>query len=260
MQLVTETATATLTADLPDESVKTRYQGKADDFVLAEEPGVIWLWAKPELLGWNSKVTFLFSPVVGNKKWPGDLWGIDEDRSLIVIENKTARGQTSDPLEDFLAFEIDKEHITDETRQRWERLYVKEMEFVREYRKDLETGTIKTKKAPGITPYSSKRRQTWRWRRLYLERIVPRIESPEYKRRVKELLSEKVNSVHFVGLFTVILCGRPKLSKKGVESYLRLKLKATAANVHLRAVEAKKIGKGRVEIVGRELKYTGGNT
>src|SRR5438105_126631 len=39
-----------------------------------EEAGTVWLWALPELLGWPSDITWLFSPVTGNTKRPGDAW------------------------------------------------------------------------------------------------------------------------------------------------------------------------------------------
>jgi hypothetical protein len=65
-----------------------------------EEEAIVWLWAKPSLLPWPRPVEWLFSPITGNKEWPGDLWGVDEDGELLIIENKILKrsGHHYDPF------------------------------------------------------------------------------------------------------------------------------------------------------------------
>lgn len=48
-----------------------------------------WLWAWPEILGWPSRITWLFSPPSGRRPWQADLWGVDANGELIIVETKS---------------------------------------------------------------------------------------------------------------------------------------------------------------------------
>jgi hypothetical protein len=86
----------------PDES-HTGHRSRQPGLVHAEEAGTFWVWAWPEILGWPVEITWLFSPVTGNDRWPGDLWGIDVSGELIILETKRFR-PGGDPFEDFLEY------------------------------------------------------------------------------------------------------------------------------------------------------------
>jgi hypothetical protein len=96
---------ATKTCDPPD-PWPIRAKGK-NDRLKSEEIGTFWLWAWPDLLGWPFQITWLFSPVTGKSKWPGDLWGLDDRGNLLIVETKLARNDRGpqDPFKDFIGFE-----------------------------------------------------------------------------------------------------------------------------------------------------------
>jgi hypothetical protein len=68
-----------------------------------EEDALCWLWAFPSILPWPNPVAWLYTPVVGNTRWPGDLWGIDSAGDLLIIEAKQCK-RRDDPFIDFLKF------------------------------------------------------------------------------------------------------------------------------------------------------------
>src|SRR4051812_25154622 len=75
-------------------------------FLEFEETASFWLFLWPDLLGWPRNITWLFSPVTGKTRYPGDLWGIDETGHLVVVETKLFQRATApDPFEDFVAYE-----------------------------------------------------------------------------------------------------------------------------------------------------------
>jgi len=40
--------------------------------IKAEEEAIIWLWAKPSIFPWQRPRAWLFPPVTGKTRWPGD--------------------------------------------------------------------------------------------------------------------------------------------------------------------------------------------
>jgi hypothetical protein len=52
--------------------------------IKAEEEAIIWLWAKPSIFPWQRPRAWLFPPVTGKTRWPGDLWGIDSCGDLVI--------------------------------------------------------------------------------------------------------------------------------------------------------------------------------
>lgn len=108
---------------------------------VSEETGTIWLWAFPQLLGWPCSIAWLYAPVTGKRsERPGDLWGIDEEGQLIVVEAKAVKpGSACDPFADFLidgeAFgrgRLTRRHVAaDAVRAHWEKKLSQEREFVK---------------------------------------------------------------------------------------------------------------------------------
>jgi len=100
-----------------------------------EEESIVWLWAFPDLFPWQYRAEWLFSPVVGKKRWPGDLWGLDNKGKLLIIEAKNCRTQLkSDPFADFEDLFMSHDSCVEEfksenLRQKWEDLLKKERNF-----------------------------------------------------------------------------------------------------------------------------------
>jgi hypothetical protein len=223
--------------------------------VYMEETGTLWLWAWPELLGHAEPITWLFSPVTGNRDWPGDLWGIDEQGTLILVEAKRAKnGAAHDPFADFV---YDKGVIpipdVPAILKHWEPLWRAEQFFIEQCGEPLEQGARET--APklwrGVIPYSLKRVVVWRWRELYRKEIMPRLRKPD-EEKVKRLLNfrkqSKNDRVHYFGLFTVVNSGKPALSPLGKAHLEQLKRSTGETQVHLRAVQLVSIPPDLVEI------------
>lgn len=216
--------------------------------VLAEEAGTFWVWAWPEILGWPVEITWLFSPVTGREKWPGDLWGIDATGELILLETKPFPSG-GDPFEDFLEFERQlragvrvRPPTVDEIQERWERLLRDERRFLKTNRDALQADSSQRVAGSGVVPYSSKRLMTWRWRGLYLERIAPTIDSPAYERSAEAGLKRLRNrfwSPHYFALFTVLPPETPSqspFSAKGRRHYEELRALVSPDHVHVRSI------------------------
>src|SRR5687767_10618014 len=75
------------------------------DFVPSNESAVLWLWEWPRLLGWKRSITWLFLRVADSpRRSRCSLWGIDSAGRLIIVDPKSARGQTlKDPFRNFLS-------------------------------------------------------------------------------------------------------------------------------------------------------------
>src|SRR3990167_6071043 len=94
---------------LPPRSVRcdappiARVGRRAGDILPSEESASFLLWAWPDLLGWPRQINWLFSPVVGKHKYPGDLWGLDSQGGLLIVETKFDRTRArQDPFADFI--------------------------------------------------------------------------------------------------------------------------------------------------------------
>jgi hypothetical protein len=214
-----------------------------------EEEGTLWLWAYPELLAWPCKIQWLFSPVVGNTKFPGDLYGVDETGRLILVEAKCAVGR-ADPYEDFIGkTSWFREMPTTILRNRWEKLLRHEHAFIEQYISMLQQVTRFERAHPGVVPYSSRRIAVLQWHELYRSRIAPMLApGSDYETKVAEYLDRREgsvkNQVSYFALYTVPRGEVPKLSKSGRENYARLIAEAGPENVQVRAVQAIKTSQG----------------
>src|SRR2546426_2802088 len=112
-----------------------RIRGESGNVLLpSEESASIWLWAWPSLLGWRRRINWLFSPVTGNTRHPGDLWDLDAAGNLLIVETKLDKaGSPQNPLEDFLAYVQDPDAQARWTSEalytRWARLFQSELKF-----------------------------------------------------------------------------------------------------------------------------------
>jgi hypothetical protein len=59
---------------------------------VVEHEGSVWLWAAPQLLIWPRDVVWIFTLVSSERRdgkcLAGDLWGLDADGDLLILENK----------------------------------------------------------------------------------------------------------------------------------------------------------------------------
>jgi hypothetical protein len=225
---------------------------------LREEEASLFLWAWRELLGWEQDFEWIFSPVVG-QTWPGDVWGIDERGALLVVETKKA-SRAEDPLRDFVGY-MDKKPVrgtnparsTELILARWEDSLKMEMRFIERFRDHLSHESEWGGPHAGVVPYSRKRFAVQKWPEVYLERIVPRITSADYKDRVRRWLDKRgqgEGKVHFCGLFSATGNELPRLSAEGRRNSEQLRLEIGGDQVHWRAIGAYPQPNGILRLVG----------
>jgi hypothetical protein len=211
-----------------------------------EEESIVWLWAFPYLFPWQYRAEWLFSPVVGNKRWPGDLWGLDNKGNLLIIEAKNCRTQLkSDPFEDFVDLLIShnsyvEEFTSDNLRQKWESLKKKEPSLSNRYDESLRG------KTGGILPHSNHRKHIRRWKDL-AKIIDKRIQSDSYKFAVDRLLKKRKNRENPVPHFFGLLVRDERmcfgLNEKGLQTKQKLCKIVKKTNVHLYEAYAERKGK-----------------
>ena len=198
----------------------------------------MWLWVWPSLLGWPHEITWLFSPVVGKRPWPGDLWGVDAAGDLLIVEAKWAGTTGTDPFEDFVGYSVPP---IDQLINHWRESLAGEHAFLRDYASDLQEGRLARAKYPGVIPYSYKRIEVRRWRHLYLNHIVP-LFNGDYERRVEANLNlyqaAGCPPPNYIALFTLRGNGRAALSERGKDNYRNLETDFGAEHIHMFAVQA----------------------
>jgi hypothetical protein len=211
--------------------------------------------AWPELLGWRRRIAWLFSPVVGNRPCPGDLWGVDEEGSLLLVETKFGR-KRQDPFVDFVDFETAPDCSAQLDVQflfsRWQRLFRLEQNFIMEKLPSLSSDLAAAGTDLGVVPYSYKRFAVRRWRRLYQEVIVPHLLSPRYEETVHMYLdtreATRQRASLYFGLIAVDGSATPTLSSRGRESRAKLIAQTSAERVTLLGATAEHSGPGYVRI------------
>jgi len=223
-----------------------------------EESASLLLWAWPRLIGWPRRINWIFSPVVGNIRYPGDLWGIDSRGELLIVETKLDRaGRPQNPLEDFVPYcascTASKLCCADSLERRWRELMRREDMFLESYGTRLLTGKARlTGTFPGVLPYSRHRDAVWRWRTLFRERIVPLFRAGTYRRAVERSLRARRKhgdpSPLFVGVIATVLPKSPGLSKRGQIAFLNLVRCAGRQRVLLRAMRVESTGSGYIRI------------
>lgn len=142
-----------------------------------EEEALIWLWWRPDLLGWPRTLEWVDSPRCDPAR-RGDLWGIDSSGRLVIIE--AVHGTAADPFARLA--EVHAVHpapTVDEIEGCW--------------RPKLEAELAKAD--GGILPRSVQPRRDpnsaiARWPRL-ASAITQRIADPVYAKRVKTYLQAR---------------------------------------------------------------------
>jgi hypothetical protein len=217
------------------------------DLYAAEENATFWLWAYPSLLGWHRKLEWLFSPVVGNSQFPGDLWGIDEAGNLLLVEMK--RKRQSDPFKDFIGYENNKiwelSASYEQLKKRWEKLYSAELDFWQSHATELNKRQLGKITAKGVVPYSSKRIATRQWIELYTKVIIPHLfEEAAYSKNVIQFLKVRnqlvEKTIYYFGMVFVKDPNQLNLSKKGEDHFRELSTRTGNDRVHLLSMVAQK--------------------
>jgi hypothetical protein len=234
----------------------------------SEESASFLLWAWPRLLGWSRAVNWLFSPVVGNKTYPGDLWGVDSHGDLLMVETKLSRSRTAqDPFSDFEAYCSIPANArlwrAETLRRRWSYLFRQEERFLRTWARGLDAHDRRKATCPGVLPYSEHRDAVWRYQTVFRTRIVPRFRSGRYRRAVDRAL--RIRSARgdpkpvFVGLIATIEPHPVRLSAQGSRAFWALRRAVGPERVLLRILRATGCSKDRVRIECRTQVLGGGH-
>src|SRR5687767_1621216 len=216
----------------------------------SEEELTFWLWVWPGLLGWPRTVNWLFSPVTGRNRHPGDLWGLDSLGVLLVVETKIHRGRGLDPFEDFVGLTARARRFNpnplgpEGLEARWKKLLKKETDFIGEYENRPDRGERRAEAYPGLIPYSSRRRALARWSGLYWEKVAPRLASATYSAAVTRSIGNrrklKDPKTHFLGLISCTDASSSSLlSFRGERSLALLTAEVGPSRVFLRAATAR---------------------
>lgn len=231
-----------------------------------EEYTTLWLWAYPELLGWHHDIKWLFSPVTGNSRYPGDLWGIDSQGNLIIVETKSVKHKRlQDPFVDFIGLEsrckVSNKNVFEpkSLQKRWEKLFERELKFLEIFQNDFRKGVIEKQTSPGIVPYSSKRSVVVRWPYLYLNVITQQFhEKSNYKKLVHEYLKKRSANIfatqHFFGVIGTSPNIHPGLSNQGKVNYDKLCTEIGKDRIHLIEIKASLLKTGTVQLESTETK------
>ncbi len=216
-----------------------------------EESASVLLWAFPSLLGWPREIHWLFSPVVGNSKYPGDLWGLDTSGNLLVVETKLDKpGRSTNPFEDFVRFVAGgmvSQHCPAEVlERRWRKLLKRELEFLGTASPFFSASCPTSGTYPGVVPYSRHRKAIWYWQDLYRQHIAPQLESGTHERAVARALRCRRAVADpdpvLIGLVAVTRNESPALSRAGADGARKLRAAVGSDRVHLRAVCPKHSG------------------
>ena len=138
-----------------------------------EEEGTFWVFVWSELVPWPHKITWLMS--LGGRQqydWEvGDLWGVDEQGELLIIESKLVKRREG-PFKEFMGHTVPP---AAELRSAWLCRLSKEKAF-REARPNA-LGPQDEETWAGVAPISSKRTACRRWRHLYIDMFCPDFDS-----------------------------------------------------------------------------------
>lgn len=220
------------------------YRAKKNTSSFAEEEGTVWLWALPKLLGWPHPIRWLFSPVNGSrvdgKRTTGDLWGIDDAGTLVILEAKRAANET-DPFGEFVEHGLPTRDLA---RSQWRRFLQVERDFANDHGAALLAGTLPKGTYPGIVPYSVGRDRVERWANLYLSHIGPVVLTPAAEQATEAALARHTGETHVVGLFVVDGEEVPRLSGAGIGAMDGLRSDLGRERVHVRAVAYEPVAGG----------------
>lgn len=206
--------------------------GPSRDSSYWEEAGTLWLWAWPDLLKWKKDLVWLLSPASSEKE-PfgfGDLWGVDENGQMIIVETKRKDGDSAfSKFERFEEFFPENSINIDQLLSNWEGKLEQEMAFVRDYIESSRPSPLPTKQAcPGVIPYSSKRIVVSRWLDLYKKKVVPLLKSKKrYADKVRSYLArvKKPHEPFYIGMSVVPSITEMDFTKGEMDDYRKLSQK-----------------------------------
>lgn len=230
--------------DLPEE------YWAANEFidVIHEEDALCWLWAYPQIFIWPYRVEWLYTPVTGNAKWPGDLWGIDSIGNLIIIEAKQCK-RKDDGYIDFVKYHRSyrEEFTSCHWQSKWKKHFLSEVQFPNGW---MERSLGKT---DGIIPRSNKRSHIRRWTSIS-QIIDDYIRNGQYERNIRQYLQirHQLNNPppYYVGLMIETDSKYPILTEAALSSARNLKEITSEDHVIAIALRCKKLSdkKGLIEI------------
>jgi hypothetical protein len=242
-----------------------RHDRTGGDVLPAEESATLLLWACPRLIGWSRTINWIFSPVVGNRRYPGDLWGLDSRGQLLVVETKLDRsGRAQNPLEDFVPYATSPSSVqlwdADCLRRRWRAYLNNERLFMRRYSTSLPRDNPFSGTFPGVLPYSRHRDTIRRWQVLYQDRILPRFQSGRYERAVERSLRIRQDEANpppiFGGVIAAIGSRIPRLSMRGEADLQTLERLVGHNRVFLQALQVATDGSAGITVRSWSMRRT----
>ncbi|MBM4340663.1 MAG: hypothetical protein FJ110_14115 [Deltaproteobacteria bacterium] len=241
---------------MPDVIVNTptayqQYRGMLE--VKHEEEGLCWFWAYPSLMPWPLPVVWLYTPVVGNKQWPGDLWGIDKNGDFLVIECKQCK-RRDDPFRDFLAFH--SQGRAELSASHWQE------KFPRHLRAELAFPEAISKrpanKTDGILPRSNKRSHIRRWPQL-AHIIGMGIRAPQYRTLAVNYLQTRAAlndpTPYYLALMIVSDARASVLSERAIASGRALQRMVGPDHVRVITVRATVLVRDQVRITAEQAHF-----
>lgn len=218
-----------------------------------EEDALCWLWAYPDIFPWKNQVTWLYTPVVGKARWPGDLWGIDSAGELLIIEAKQCK-RRDDPFIDFVEFhKLSREEFTAVHWQlKWEKHFSAEISNPDGW-SEREHG-----KTDGILPRSNKRSHLRRW--PILSRIIDdQIRDKQYARDVKRNLQVREQlhnpTPHYLALMIETKTDFPILTDDAKKSAHALQTISEANHIGVIAIHCKVLADNKGLIEARIIEW-----
>jgi hypothetical protein len=224
-------------------------QGRLD--IKHEEDALCWLWAFPSLLPWRQPIVWLYTPVVGNKRWPGDLWGVDSNGDLLIIECKQCK-QLDDPFQDFIPYHA--EHKDELSAVHWQGKFLRHLKQELAYPNCYTTRPIG--RTGGILPRSNKRQHIRRWRQL-AKLVDVRIRAPQYRELALGYLQTRASrhdpTPYYLALLAVRSSNQPLLSKQAKESWHTLQAKVGADHVRVVTATGELLQSNQLRVVMDEV-------
>jgi hypothetical protein len=201
-------------------------------------------------------VNWLFSPVVGNKVYPGDLRGIDSHGGLLIVETKLDRTRRlQDPFANFVPYCAGPAlgvWQADSLRARWLDLSDKEDVFINEHAGRLNPDSLLIGTYRGVLPYSVHRITVWRWQSVFLKQVVPKFHDGSYRKEVERSLQKREDKKNpppvFFGLIATTGSSDPRLSISGRAALVSLYRLLGGKRICLRAMRVERDGFHRVRI------------
>ena len=249
--MTTNQTSARFCAPIPRED---RWRG---DVLPSEESASLLLWIRPCLLSWSRTVNWLFSPVVGNKTYVGDLWGLNARGDLLILETKLDRtGVAQDPFEDFVNYATSESALklwtASSLKARWLHLVRAEYKFIKRYAQRLCPNACLRGIHRGVLPYSEHRDAVWRWQHSYRHLLLPKFMTGVYLRAIERSLRERERRQNpapvFAGVVATVSETTPRLSSKGLTTMRDLQSRVGCDRVLLRRMHAKRSTSGAVRV------------